>query len=74
MTKLLAARQQLSDPPNRAGREGKMEQQASVMSEGDGLSEDFMLKVADWEKDGVFDQLAAKIAEAVEETYEGHTK
>jgi hypothetical protein len=44
-----------------------MEQQAELKTGEEELSQDFMQKVAAWGKSGLFDRLAAKIDDALEE-------
>jgi hypothetical protein len=52
----------------------KMEQQAELKTKEDSLSKDFKQKVTAWEKAGLFDQIAAKIEEAVEKPCGGDVK
>ena len=59
----MACRRGVSDPP-RAAEARNMKQQTEV-SQAD-VSEEFKQKVAAWEKAGLFDEIVAQIAEAIE--------
>ena len=51
-----------------------MEQQTELKAEQDEVSEEFTRKLVAWEKAGVFDRIAGKIEEVVEQAEAGDVK